>query len=169
MSEPLDHFFNCTDFDAMEDIDENTFEQEAPSNFCSIGWVMDELSEKVSINLIAQEIFTLTGKLSVSGWQKRCMKLKKCSQSRRSWSGVFSDTNWKKFLDSDVLDPAYPPAEKRTAKVRDANGGHKKKAGKEPVQDPAVSFRVSSHAQPIASPPFSSPCSGLSSPPRNRM
>ena len=55
VSEPLDHFFNCSDFDAMEDIDENTFEQEAPSNFCSIGWVMDELSEKVSINLIAQE------------------------------------------------------------------------------------------------------------------
>ena len=39
----------------MEDIDENTFEQEAPSNFCSIGWVMDELSEKVSINLIAKK------------------------------------------------------------------------------------------------------------------
>jgi hypothetical protein len=59
--EPLDKFFDCTDFDAMEDIDANIFEQEAPSNFCSIGWVMDELNENVSTHLIAQEIFTLTG------------------------------------------------------------------------------------------------------------
>ena len=169
MSEPLDNFLDCTDFDAMEDIDGNIFEQEAPSNFCSIGWVMDELNENVSTHLIAQEIFTLTGKLSVSGWKCRFKKWVKCSQSRKKWSGVYSDANWKKFLDSDVLDPAYPPAEKRAAKVRDANGEHKKKAGKEPVQDPVVSFRVCSHAQPIASPPFSSPCSSLSSPPRNRM
>jgi hypothetical protein len=160
VSEPLDNFLDCTDFDAMEDIDGNIFEQEAPSNFCSIGWVMDELSEKVSINLIAQEIFTLTGKLSVSGWKKRCMKWKKCSQSRRKWSGVYSDANWQKFLDSDVLDPAYPPAEKRTAAISlNANGGHQKKAGKEPVHDPAVSFRVSSHAQSIDTRNQSSGCS----------
>jgi hypothetical protein len=50
-----------------------------------------------------------------------------------------------------------------------ARKSRKMKAGKGPAEDPAVSFRVSSHAQSIASPPFSSPCSSRSSPPRNQM
>jgi hypothetical protein len=64
--EPLDNLFDCTDFDAMEDIDASIFEQEATSNFRSVGWVMDQLSEKVSINLIAQEIMTSSSLLSKS-------------------------------------------------------------------------------------------------------
>jgi hypothetical protein len=53
-----DNFFDCVNFDAMEDVDANIPEQEAPSKFRSIGWVMHCLDANPSIHRLAQEIMT---------------------------------------------------------------------------------------------------------------
>ena len=51
-----DNFFDCVNFDAMEDVDANIPEQEAPSK--CIGWVMHCLDANPSIHRLAQEIMT---------------------------------------------------------------------------------------------------------------
>jgi hypothetical protein len=118
MQDPLSIDCEACGSDQMEGIDADVFELISDSEVRSVGYNLKKFREGSSINALGVKIFTLTGTKSLSTWKVHLTKFKKCDTERRNHYWMYSDANWRLFIDSDVAAPAYPPRERRPPETR---------------------------------------------------
>jgi hypothetical protein len=138
MQDPLGIDCEACGSDPMDGIDADVFELISDSEVRSVGYILEKIREGSSIHALGVEILTLTGTKSLRTWRRNFTKFKKCDTERRNHYWMYSDPNWRLFINSDVAAPAYPLREMRPPETRTKKAGSKLSR----LGDLTVSFRV---------------------------
>ena len=99
-------------------IDENMFDADPALDSMSIRCLLQNLDQKVAPRRLGNQIFDLTGARSARSWERVVKKVLKARQVGQSKPWLFSVGDWKRFLDSDVVEPMWPSRQKQPAETR---------------------------------------------------